>query len=55
MRACFLHDILGSPDDMRFRSSMTLFARATGPDSVLAKALEVVCGGRQTKKRRSRC
>lgn len=26
------HEILGSPDDLKVRSSMTLFARAGGPD-----------------------
>ena len=45
-----LHDILGSPDDMKFRSSMTLFARATGPHSVFAEALDVVCGGQPDEK-----
>jgi uncharacterized protein (DUF1810 family) len=32
------HDIFGSPDDMKFRSSMTLFARAA-PDGVFTEAL----------------
>jgi uncharacterized protein (DUF1810 family) len=50
MRGRSLHDILGSPDDMKFRSSMTLFAHATGPDSVFAEALNVVCGGQPDKK-----
>ncbi len=45
-----LHDILGSPDDMKFRSSMTLFARATGPDSVFAEALDAICGGQPDEK-----
>ncbi len=27
-----MHTIFGSPDDMKFRSSMTLFARAAAPD-----------------------
>ncbi len=39
-----LHDIFGSPDDMKFRSSMTLFAQAgEGP---FARALAVLCCGR---------
>ena len=29
-------EILGSPDDMRFRSTIILFARAAGPHSVYA-------------------
>jgi len=46
LKCSSLHDILGTPDDMKFRSSMTLFARAAGPDSVFAQALDAVCGGR---------
>lgn len=37
--------IFGSPDDMKFRSSMTLFAVAAGPDSIFAEALDRMCGG----------
>lgn len=33
------HAIFGSPDDLKFRSCMTLFAQATG-DAVFARALE---------------
>jgi uncharacterized protein (DUF1810 family) len=40
-----LREILGSPDDMKFRSSMTLFARAAGPNSLYAQALDALCGG----------
>jgi uncharacterized protein (DUF1810 family) len=50
MRGRSLHDILGSPDDMKFRSSMTLFAGAAGPGSVFAEALEALCGGQPDKK-----
>jgi uncharacterized protein (DUF1810 family) len=33
------HDIFGSPDDVKFRSSMTLFSRAApGPDGDLFRA-----------------
>jgi uncharacterized protein (DUF1810 family) len=32
-------EILGSPDDMKFRSSMTLFARASPGTSIFAEAL----------------
>lgn len=41
-----LTEILGSPDDMKFRSSMTLFARAAGPGSAFAEALDALCCGR---------
>lgn len=39
-----LHEIFGAPDDRKFRSSMTLFARAGGGD-VFADALATFCGG----------
>jgi uncharacterized protein (DUF1810 family) len=44
-----LHEVLGSPDDLKFRSSMTLFERAAhgsatvGP--VFGNALDHCCGG----------
>jgi uncharacterized protein (DUF1810 family) len=34
------HDIFGSPDDMKLRSSVTLFASAAGPDSVFDDVLD---------------
>jgi len=34
------HEIFGFPDDMKFRSSMTLFARAAEDDTVFRAALE---------------
>lgn len=41
-----LHEIFGSPDDLKFRSSMTLFARAAAEDGDLyRKALDRCCGG----------
>ncbi len=41
-----LHAIFGSPDDMKFRSSMTLFGRvADETDSPYRQALERWCGG----------
>lgn len=41
-----LHAVFGSPDDMKFRSSMTLFARAgEGDGGVCRQALERWCGG----------
>lgn len=41
-----LHDIFGSPDDLKFRSSMTLFA-TIGPDDgrPFRAALDRWCGG----------
>ncbi len=39
--------IFGSPDDMKFRSSMTLFDRAADADGTLyRRALDRFCGGR---------
>ena len=41
-----LHATFGSPDDMKFHSSMTLFARASGnPTSLFQQALDQFCGG----------
>lgn len=40
-----LHDIFGSPDDMKFCSSMTLFARASPATAVFAEALQQLCAG----------
>jgi uncharacterized protein (DUF1810 family) len=41
-----LHQIFGSPDDMKFRSSMTLFALASAdPVSPFRQALDRWCGG----------
>ena len=41
-----LHEIFGSPDDMKFQSSMTLFAMAAAdPASLFYKALDRLCGG----------
>ena len=39
------HDIFGSPDDLKFRSSMTLFDRAAPGDEPFAAALERYFGG----------
>jgi uncharacterized protein (DUF1810 family) len=38
-------EILGSPDDLKLRSSMTLFAQVAGPDSVFRRVLERYYGG----------
>ncbi len=34
------HDIFGSPDDLKFRSSMTLFMQPTGAPALFAEALD---------------
>lgn len=39
--------ILGSPDDLKFRSSMTLFARADQAEPLFKAALERFFGGEQ--------
>ena len=39
------YDILGSPDDMKFHSCVTLFARAAPQDEVFMDALEKYFGG----------
>ena len=42
-----LHSIFGSPDDMKFHSSMTLFSQAAeASESVFRQALDRHCGGR---------
>jgi uncharacterized protein (DUF1810 family) len=41
------HDIFGSPDDMKFHSSMTLFHRAAPAEPVFAAALAKYFGGRE--------
>ncbi|MGA1858538.1 DUF1810 domain-containing protein [Azospirillum sp. 11R-A] len=41
-----LHEIFGSPDDLKFRSSMTLFAQAAAEEGDLyRKALDRFCDG----------
>jgi uncharacterized protein (DUF1810 family) len=40
-----LHEVFGSPDDLKFCSSMTLFA-AVAPGGPYRRALERWCGGR---------
>jgi uncharacterized protein (DUF1810 family) len=41
-----IRDIFGSPDDMKFKSSMTLFARAAPENSILIAAIDKFCGGK---------
>ena len=38
-----LNDIFGDPDDMKFRSSMTLFAKVAGPTSTFQACLNKYC------------
>ena len=38
-----LHDIFGSPDDLKFRSCMTLFAKAAEDPGIFQKALDRYC------------
>ena len=38
------NEIFGSPDDVKFRSSMTLFAEA-GEGGIFAEAIDRLCGG----------
>ncbi len=40
-----LRQVFGTPDDIKFRSSMTLFALTAGPDSVFQEALNRYCKG----------
>lgn len=40
-----LHAIFGSPDDLKFRSSMTLFAAVAAQEPRFRDALERFCGG----------
>jgi uncharacterized protein (DUF1810 family) len=40
-----LMHILGTPDNLKFHSSMTLFAAVTGQESIYAKALFTFCNG----------
>jgi len=40
-----LRQIFGTPDDLKFRSSMTLFAHATSENAIFIEALNKFCGG----------
>ena len=46
-RARSARDILGSPDDVKLRSSMTLFERAAPGVAVFADVLEAFCDGQR--------
>ena len=45
-----LNQIFGFPDDLKFRSSMTLFAAACGGDDVFDRALIKYCEGQKDPK-----
>src|SRR5512135_3169394 len=40
-----LSEIFGYPDDLKFKSSMTLFEKIAGPGSVFSSALDRYCQG----------
>ena len=40
-----IHEILGAPDDLKFHSSMTLFASAAPHNPVFAAAIQIYFGG----------
>jgi uncharacterized protein (DUF1810 family) len=40
------YEIFGSPDDLKFRSSMTLFAEVAGDEGIFAEALRKYFDGR---------
>jgi uncharacterized protein (DUF1810 family) len=44
-RGTRIEDIMGYPDDLKLRSSMTLFAAISDPESVFHKVLEVFYSG----------
>src|SRR5215204_5030164 len=51
-----LHAIFGSPDDLKFCSSMTLFALASGEEeSVFRQALARYCDGRMDERTAALC
>lgn len=43
--ACTASGIFGYPDDLKLRSSLTLFALASGPGSAFERLLDRYCGG----------
>lgn len=44
------HAIFGSPDDMKFRSSMTLFAQAAPDETLFLRALDRFYGGERDRR-----
>lgn len=48
--ATSLNALFGSPDDLKFKSSMTLFEKAADyPNSIFAQALDRWCGGERDR------
>ncbi|MGE0055988.1 MAG: DUF1810 domain-containing protein [Hyphomicrobium sp.] len=45
-----LHEILGAPDDMKFRSSMTLFDKACPTPNIFEEALAKFCDGKRDER-----
>jgi uncharacterized protein (DUF1810 family) len=45
IRGGSVSEIFGYPDDLKFKSSMTLFEKVAGPGSVFSSALERYCHG----------
>ena len=43
-------EIFGSPDDMKLKSSMTLFEAIAGPESVFARVLDMYFGGERDRR-----
>jgi uncharacterized protein (DUF1810 family) len=41
-----IHEILGTPDDLKFRSSMTLFAQVTPDNQIFVDAINKYYGGK---------
>ena len=44
-----IEEIFGSPDDMKFRSSMTLFAQVSPDDDIFLRALQKYFGAAQDR------
>lgn len=47
VEGCAIAEILGTPDDLKFHSSMTLFARAAPDEPVFKAALQKYFGGEE--------
>lgn len=47
---CSAHEIFASPDDMKFRSSMTLFSKAANTGSVFGQALSFYFAGEEDRR-----
>ena len=49
VRGRSVHDIFGSPDDLKLRSCMTLFEAVAPQEPVFAQVLEQCCGGERDR------